>query len=157
MALLTPVFGWVSDKIGRKVGMFICTGIIFVFSILSASAGAGASPQVQVNCLIAFRTLLGVGIGGEYPSGSVTAAEVCYYRYPACVALSAACCTPRSVNTTDGQATENKGVKKTQQQRLFVWATNTMLDLAFPLAWFVPCSLVLTSGSSHSFFSGSSA
>jgi hypothetical protein len=46
--------------------MFICTGIIFLFSIFSAVSGAGASPQVKINCIIAFRTLLGVGLGGEY-------------------------------------------------------------------------------------------
>lgn len=98
-------FGYLSDKLSRKWSMLACTAIIFVFSILCAcSAGP---PQVLINCLIAFRFLLGIGIGGEYPSGSVTAAE----------------------------STEDKGVKKSQQQRLFIWATNTMLDLAFAIAW----------------------
>lgn len=99
-------FGYISDKVSRKMAMMICTALIFVFSILCA-ASAGSSPQILFNCLIAFRFFLGIGIGGEYPSGSVTAAE----------------------------STENHGVKKSQQQRLFIWATNTMLDLAFAIAW----------------------
>lgn len=45
--------------------MFICTGIICVFSFLSACS-AGPTPQVLINCLIAFRFLNGIGIGGEY-------------------------------------------------------------------------------------------
>ncbi|TXT09303.1 uncharacterized protein COLE_03237 [Cutaneotrichosporon oleaginosum] len=105
MVLGQLAFGVLSDKWSRKYSMFVCTGIIFVFSILCAcAAGPG---QTLFNCLIAFRFLLGIGIGGEYPSGSVTAAE----------------------------STEAAGVKKGQQQRLFIWATNTMLDLAFAIAW----------------------
>ncbi|BEI82666.1 hypothetical protein CcaverHIS002_0305340 [Cutaneotrichosporon cavernicola] len=115
-------FGYVSDKIGRKVGMYICTALIFIFSILSAVSGAGgASVQVKINSIIAFRTLLGIGLGGEYPSGSVTAAE----------------------------ATENTGVKKRSQQKLFVWATNTMLDIGFPMAWFVALVLLWIFGTDH--------
>lgn len=45
----------------------------------------------------------GIGIGGEYPCGSTAAAE----------------------------STENSGVKKNHQQRLFVWATHFMIDLGF--------------------------
>lgn len=100
--------------------MFICTGIIFVFSILSACS-AGPTAQVVINCLIAFRFFLGVGLGGEYPSGSVTAAE----------------------------ATENPGVSKKHQQKLFIWATNTMLDFAFSIAWFVCLVLLWIFGLNH--------
>lgn len=50
-------FGWFSDKIGRKLGMFICTGMIFLFSLLAAcSAG---TPQTTVSLLIAWRFLNG--------------------------------------------------------------------------------------------------
>ena len=48
----------------------------------------------------------GIGIGGEYPTGSVAAAE----------------------------STEDPGISKKKQQKLFVLATNTMLDFAFAIA-----------------------
>jgi hypothetical protein len=95
-------FGVISDKVGRKPGMFITTAIIFVFMILMA-ASAGPTPQVLINCLIAFRFFVGIGIGGEYPCGSTAAAE----------------------------ASENSTVKKGRQQRLFVWATHFIIDVGF--------------------------
>ncbi|KAL1407996.1 glycerophosphoinositol permease [Vanrija albida] len=113
-------FGWVSDKIGRKFAMFLCTAIIFVFSILAACS-AGPTPQVLINCLIAFRFFLGIGLGGEYPSGSVAAAE----------------------------ATEHNEVGKKKQQRLFIWATNSQLDLAFTVAWLVALALYKIFGDNH--------
>ncbi|KAL7421317.1 glycerophosphoinositol permease [Cryptotrichosporon argae] len=113
-------FGYVSDKTGRKLGMLICTAIVFVFSILSACS-AGSNPQVLINCLIAFRFFLGIGIGGEYPCGSVAAAE----------------------------GTEDPAIRKGTQQRLFVFATNTMLDFAFPIAYFVALVLLWIFGMDH--------
>ncbi|TXT04296.1 hypothetical protein VHUM_04183 [Vanrija humicola] len=113
-------FGWISDKVGRKFAMFLCTAIIFVFSILAACS-AGPTPQVLINCLIAFRFFLGIGLGGEYPSGSVAAAE----------------------------ATEHGSVNKKKQQRLFIWATNSQLDLAFTIAWLVALALYKIFGDNH--------
>lgn len=69
------LFGLISDKLGRKPGMFITTvslrgdatvsrllltykAIIFVFMILMACA-SGPTPQVLINCLIAFRFFVG--------------------------------------------------------------------------------------------------
>jgi hypothetical protein len=74
-------FGWVSDKVGRKVslgfflslndqlidvktGMLICTGIVFVFSALQA-ASKGPGAQGTINALIAYRFFAGIGIGGS--------------------------------------------------------------------------------------------
>ncbi|TXT07617.1 uncharacterized protein COLE_04541 [Cutaneotrichosporon oleaginosum] len=114
------MFGLISDKLGRKPGMFITTAIIFVFMILMACA-AGPNPQVLMNCLIAFRFFVGIGIGGEYPCGSTAAAE----------------------------ATENEGVSKKRQQRLFVWATHFIIDVGFPVAWFVPLVLLWIFGMDH--------
>ncbi|ORY31398.1 phospholipid transporter [Naematelia encephala] len=101
-------FGYISDKIGRKFGMLLCTGIVFVFSALQA-ASKGPGEQGTINALIAYRFFCGIGIGGEYPTGSVAAAE----------------------------STENPGIKKNSQQRLFVLATNTMIDFAFVISYFV--------------------
>lgn len=75
----------------------------------------------MINCLIAFRFFLGIGIGGEYPCGSTAAAE----------------------------SSENSTVKKGRQQRLFVWATHFIIDMGFPAAWFVPLVLVWIFGESR--------
>lgn len=113
-------FGYISDKVGRKFGMLLCTAIVFVFSALCA-ASKGPSVQGTVNALIAYRFLVGIGIGGEYPTGSVAAAE----------------------------NTEDSGIKKRSQQKLFVLATNTMLDLAFVVAYLVCLALLKIFGENH--------
>jgi MFS family permease len=52
------------------------TGIVALFSFLSAcSQGAHNSITGLVAALSAFRFLLGIGIGAEYPCGSVAASE----------------------------------------------------------------------------------
>lgn len=52
------------------------TGIIVLFSFLSAcSQGVHGSTQGLVAALIVFRFFLGIGIGAEYPCGSVAASE----------------------------------------------------------------------------------
>jgi MFS family permease len=62
------VFGQVADNIGRK-GMFLVDIILFVvFSAASAVAWNPAS-------LIAFRFILGIGIGADYPIGVSYIAE----------------------------------------------------------------------------------
>ncbi|KAG1859191.1 major facilitator superfamily domain-containing protein [Suillus tomentosus] len=60
-------FGYLSDKAGRKFGMMSATGIVAVFS--------GLSLDGMLAMLIACRFLLGIGIGAEYPCGSVSASE----------------------------------------------------------------------------------
>lgn len=100
--------------------MLLCTAIVFVFSALcAASKGPGA--QGTVNALIAYRFFVGIGIGGEYPTGSVAAAE----------------------------NTEDPGISKRSQQKLFVLATNTMLDFAFAIAYFVTLVLLWIFGMDH--------
>lgn len=54
-----------------------------------------------------------------------------------------------SGSVTAAEATENPGVKKSAQQRLFVWSTNTMLDFGFPIAWFVALVLLWIFGMNH--------
>jgi MFS family permease len=91
-------FGWFSDLVGRKNGMFVANAIVFVFVALSAGAyGAGGSINGMLAALSAYRFLSGIGIGAEYPAGSVAAAE----------------------------NTEQPGVNKTRQQMWFALATNS--------------------------------
>ncbi|KAK0554557.1 glycerophosphoinositol permease [Tilletia horrida] len=109
------VFGVLSDKIGRKFGMIFASLWLALFSVLSAGAyGAGGSLGGLYAALIAYRFLIGIAIGAEYPAGSVAASE----------------------------NTEGDGVNKKRQQMYFSLATNTMIDWGFVIAAFVPLVLV---------------
>ncbi|CDO75797.1 hypothetical protein BN946_scf184934.g12 [Trametes cinnabarina] len=116
------VFGYLSDKLGRKFGMMAATGIVAVFSGLSAaSSGAHHSVSGLLAMLSACRFLLGIGIGAEYPCGSVAASE----------------------------QSEEPGISKNAQHRWFALATNTMIDFGFVVAAFVPLVLFWIFGENH--------
>jgi MFS family permease len=69
-------FGVLSDYWSRKWSLMISTVILIVFAALGAgSYGAGDNIQGLFAALTAFRFFLGIGIGGEYPAGSVACAE----------------------------------------------------------------------------------
>ncbi|KAG6826519.1 hypothetical protein H0H92_015490 [Tricholoma furcatifolium] len=69
-------FGYISDKVGRKFGMLTASGLILLFSGLSsASSGAKGSVNGLLSMLSAMRFFLGIGLGAEYPCGSVAASE----------------------------------------------------------------------------------
>ncbi|KAF9237651.1 major facilitator superfamily domain-containing protein [Melanogaster broomeanus] len=108
------IFGWISDKIGRKFGMMTATGIVAFFSILSA-ASTGA------NHSLGGIFLMGIGIGAEYPCGTVSASE----------------------------QTEQEGIAKNAQHRWLVLATNTMIDVGFVVGAFVPLVLYWIFGDNH--------
>ncbi|KAG6813907.1 hypothetical protein H0H92_005756 [Tricholoma furcatifolium] len=116
------IFGYLSDKVGRKFGMMTATGIVAVFSALSAaSSGAHGSIHGMLAMLSAMRFLLGIGIGAEYPCGSVSAAE----------------------------QTEQPLISKRAQHRYFVLATNFVIDFGFVIAAFVPLVLFWIFGENH--------
>jgi len=115
-------FGWLSDKVGRKFGMMTATGIVALFSALSAaSSGAHGSLGGMLAMLSAMRFLLGIGVGAEYPCGSVSASE----------------------------QSEEPGISKRAQHRWFALATNTMIDFGFVVAAFVPLVLFWIFGDNH--------
>lgn len=116
------IFGWISDKIGRKFGMMFATGIVAFFSGLSAaSTGAHHSTSGLLAMLCACRFLLGIGVGAEYPCGSVAASE----------------------------QSEEEGIAKNAQHRWFALATNTMIDFGFVISSFVPLVLFWIFGNKH--------
>ncbi|KAH0585110.1 hypothetical protein H2248_008371 [Termitomyces sp. 'cryptogamus'] len=116
------IFGYLSDKIGRKFGMMSATGIVALFSGLSAaSSGIHGSIDGLLAMLSAMRFLLGIGIGAEYPCGSVSASE----------------------------QTEQPGISKRAQHRWFALATNTMIDFGFVISAFVPLVLFWIFGNNH--------
>lgn len=108
------------------------TGIVVLFSFLSAcSQGAHNNPVGLFSALSAFRFLLGIGIGAEYPCGSVAASE----------------------------QSEEEGIDKKAQHRWFALATSkygisnlfyrfsefhldTMIDWGFVIGAFVPLLLL---------------
>lgn len=112
------IFGVGIDLTGRKFAMLFASVWLTVFSILAAGAwGAGGTPHTGnkalgglFSALIAYRFLIGIGIGAEYPAGSVAASE----------------------------NTEQKGVNKKRQQMYFSLATNCSIDMGFVIAAFVP-------------------
>ncbi|KAJ7671553.1 MFS Git1p-related glycerophosphoinositol and glycerophosphocholine permease [Mycena polygramma] len=115
-------FGYISDKVGRKFGMMSAAGIVAFFSALSAaSSGAHHSVRGLLSMLIVCRFFLGVGIGAEYPTGSVSCSE----------------------------QTEGKAIAKNAQHRWFALATNCMIDLAFVVSAFIPLLMFWICGEHH--------
>lgn len=98
------VFGLIADYWSRKISMLISTTVLIVFSILCAGSwgiGAPEDPKGMLDMLITMRTFVGLGIGGEYPAGSVACAET-------------------SQRLSNGS-----------RNRWFVWFTDFMIDCGF--------------------------
>ncbi|TFY82135.1 hypothetical protein EWM64_g1879 [Hericium alpestre] len=116
------IFGYLSDKVGRKFGMTLATAIVALFSGLSAaSSGAHHSIGGLIAMLCTCRFMLGIGIGAEYPCGSVAASE----------------------------QSEEEGISKRAQHRWFTLATNSMIDFGFVVSSFVPLVLFWIFGPNH--------
>ncbi|KDN50397.1 MFS general substrate transporter [Tilletiaria anomala UBC 951] len=114
-------FGVLADVVGRKFGMIFASLWLTLWSILAAGAwGANGNTGGLFAALIAYRFLIGIGIGAEYPAGSVAASE----------------------------NTEAEGVSKKRQQMYFSLATNTAIDWGFVVASFVPLVLLWICGTS---------
>lgn len=108
------VFGYVADYHSRKLGMVISTLILILFTILCAGSwGAGGKKNMDgmLAALITYRFFMGIGLGGEYPAGSVACAEA---------------------SAIMGRGTRN---------RWFILFTNFMIDFGFVCSAFVPCVL----------------
>ncbi|GMF73220.1 unnamed protein product [Aspergillus oryzae] len=114
------VFGYVSDHWSRKWSLMISTIILIIFSALCAGAyGLNGSQYGLFAALTAYRFFLGIGIGGEYPAGSVAAAE----------------------NTGE--------LKKGHRNRWFIMFTNFQIDFAYVVSALVPMILVLICTENH--------
>ena len=114
------IFGYTSDAISRKWSLFVSTIIVLVFAALCAgSYGAGGSVGGMFAALAAYRFFLGIGIGGEYPAGSVGCSE------------------------STGE------LKSGTRNRWFVLFTNVQIDFGFVVAAIVPMIVVLITTESH--------
>jgi MFS family permease len=114
------LFGYLSDHWSRRNSLLVSTIILIIFAALGAgSYGAHDSTQGLFAALAAYRFLLGIGIGGEYPAGSVSCAEA------------------------TGE------LKKGHRNRWFIFSTNFAIDAGFVVAALVPMILVLIFTENH--------
>lgn len=109
-------FGYISDYYSRKTGMMISTAILILFSILCAGAWgvgtSGTNAGTLFAVIAAYRFLMGIGIGGEYPAGSVACSEA------------------------------SNSLPPSKRNRWFVLFTLFMIDFGFVIAAFVPMVLL---------------
>lgn len=68
------VFGVIGDLVGRRAGVLITGSLVAVGSLLSACCVRSESVSLMTQ-LALYRTLLGIGIGGEYPLSASMASE----------------------------------------------------------------------------------
>jgi len=113
-------FGYTSDHFSRKWSLFASTILIILFATLgTGSYGAGGSPSGLLQALVVYRFFLGIGIGGEYPAGSVGCAE------------------------STGE------LKEGSRNKWFILFTNVQIDLAFFISAIVATVVVLITGENH--------
>ncbi|KAI9807559.1 MAG: hypothetical protein M1825_005499 [Sarcosagium campestre] len=113
-------FGYTSDHYSRKWSLLASTVILIIFAALGAgSYGAGGSISGLFAALAAYRFFLGIGIGGEYPAGSVACAE------------------------STGE------LKRGTRNRWFIMFTNVQIDFGFVVAAITPMILVLIFTENH--------
>lgn len=97
----------------------VSTAFMIVFAALSAGAYGGGSLDGMTSALTAYRVLVGIGIGGEYPAGSVAASEA------------------------------TAELKRGTRNRWFIFATNFQLDIGFVAGTLIPMIVVLATTEKH--------
>ncbi|KAK0704181.1 major facilitator superfamily domain-containing protein [Apiosordaria backusii] len=102
------LFGYLSDKWSRTNALLLSTLILIVFTALSTGSYYKGDTVGMFNVLTAWRFFVGIGIGGEYPAGSVAAAE------------------------SSGE------LKSGTRNMWFILFTNSMIDWGFVIGAFVP-------------------
>ncbi|RKU49260.1 hypothetical protein DL546_009672 [Coniochaeta pulveracea] len=102
------LFGFLSDYWSRTNSLLISTVILIIFTALAAGSYYHGDAVGMFNILTAWRFFVGIGIGGEYPSGSVGCAE------------------------STGE------LKQGSRNRWFILFTNSMIDWGFVIGAFVP-------------------
>jgi MFS family permease len=114
------VFGFCSDYFSRKNALLTSTGILIITAILCTGAyGYHGSIGGLFVSLTVYRFFLGIGIGGEYPAGSVAAAEA------------------------------TSELKQGHRHRWFILFTNVQIDFGFVIGAFVPLVCVWICSENH--------
>ncbi|ORY61277.1 major facilitator superfamily domain-containing protein [Pseudomassariella vexata] len=102
------VFGYLADRWSRTNSLLLSTIILIIFTALAAGSYWHGEPVGMFNILAAWRFFVGIGIGGEYPAGSVACAE------------------------SSGE------LKSGTRNMWFILFTNSMIDWGFVIGAFVP-------------------
>ncbi|KAH6898091.1 major facilitator superfamily domain-containing protein [Thelonectria olida] len=102
------VFGFLADHWSRTNTLMVSTVILIIFTALAAGSFWHGEAIGMFNMLTAWRFFVGIGIGGEYPAGSVGCAE------------------------------SSSQMKKGTRNRWFILFTNSMIDFGFVIGAFVP-------------------
>ncbi|KAG5920346.1 hypothetical protein E4U42_006220 [Claviceps africana] len=113
------LFGFACDHWSRTNSLMASTVILIIFTALATGSYYNGEPVGMFNMLAAWRFFVGIGIGGEYPAGSVGCAE------------------------STGE------LKKGTRNRWFIFFTNTMIDWGFVVGAFVPYLVAAACHSSH--------
>ncbi|KAI9904078.1 hypothetical protein N3K66_000607 [Trichothecium roseum] len=112
-------FGYLSDRWSRANSLLSSTIILIIFTALAAGSYFKGQAVGMFNMLAAWRFFVGIGIGGEYPAGSVGAAE----------------------STSE--------MKAGTRHRWFILFTNTMINAGFVFGAFVPYVVAAACKNSH--------
>ncbi|KAK8120110.1 MFS general substrate transporter [Apiospora kogelbergensis] len=102
------IFGYTSDHWSRTGSLLVSTIILIIFTALAAASYWHGETIGMFNILTAWRFFVGIGIGGEYPAGSVACAE------------------------STGE------MKSGTRNAWFILFTNSMIDWGFVFGAFVP-------------------
>ncbi|KKA27197.1 hypothetical protein TD95_002118 [Thielaviopsis punctulata] len=113
------IFGYTSDHWSRTNTLLVSTVILIVFTALATGSYYHGSATGLFNMLTAWRFFVGVGIGGEYPAGSVGAAE------------------------SSGE------LKKGSRHFWFITFTNSAIDWGFVIGAFVPYVVAAAAHNHH--------
>ncbi|TLS24792.1 hypothetical protein PpBr36_08706 [Pyricularia pennisetigena] len=101
-------FGFLSDRWSRTNSLLISTIILIVFTALAAGSYWNGEATGMFTMLAIWRFFVGIGIGGEYPAGSVGCAE------------------------STGE------LKAGTRNMFFILFTNSMIDWGFVFGAFIP-------------------
>lgn len=113
------VFGFLADRWSRTNSLLVSTVILFVFTVLATGSYWHGSTVGMFNILAAWRFFVGVGIGGEYPAGSVGCAE----------------------STSE--------IKSGWRHFIFIMFTNSIIDFGFVIGAFVPYVVAAACNNEH--------
>ncbi|MBU8905706.1 MFS transporter [Desertibacillus haloalkaliphilus] len=75
-ALMIPIIGFLSDRIGRKIVVIVSLSLVVIGSILSALAGTMTSGDSAFQLVLVSRVIQGIGAGGTAPLAMVMIADL---------------------------------------------------------------------------------
>lgn len=129
-------FGVLADRWSRTNSLIVSTVILVVFTALATGSYYKGSVAGMFNILAAWRFFVGIGIGGEYPAGSVGCAESTGevrsgWRHFVFIMYVVVVLSPLFL------ATARVWTRRANSSRF----TNSIIDIGFVIGAFVPCTI----------------